>query len=353
MATYSEAVLVTDMETDVIPPDTNPFLWMATRSIKRDTHATKESLANLEVRTKALEEDYKDHDTSIDHLKSAVEVLTAKVKRSEITQSQLQNEIEDLKSRSMRENLIFNFNPNAVDYKEAKNEDCVKKIHAFLRNILNITDVYISTAHRLGAFVPGSNRPIIARVMDGSKRGEILKSNSRLRDTGHYINSQIPPSRAERKQFALPDYKIKKEKKDNRAEFRNERLFIRGKEQIQFANPKLPESDLPNFYVDMKVSKQKKEGGSSFRGYYACASSLKDVSDAHTQLICDPNVAKATHVIYAYRFTEHSKTVENFQSDRDWGTGHALLKAMRDEDITGVCFAIRVCHPGYSHIGKK
>ena len=101
------------------------------------------------------------------------------------------------------------------------------------------------------------------------------------------------------------------------------------------------------------MSKERKEGGSSFRGFYTQADNLQDISSAHTQLICRPDVSKATHLIYAYRLEQRGKIVENFESDRDWGTGHELLKAMRDNDVTGVCFATRLCNPGYVHIGKK
>ena len=45
--------------------------------------------------------------------------------------------------------------------------------------------------------------------------------------------------------------------------------------------------------------------------------------------------------------------MENCNSDRDWATGYELLKAMRENDVTGVCFAMRFCNPGHTHIGKK
>ncbi len=67
------------------------------------------------------------------------------------------------------------------------------------------------------------------------------------------------------------------------------------------------------------------------------------------------DVSKATHIIYAYRLeTRAGKMTENFDSDRDWGTGFELLKMMRDNDVVNtVCIATRLCNPGYSHIYKK
>ncbi len=134
-----------------------------------------------------------------------------------------------------------------------------------------------------------------------------------------------------------------------------DKLYVRGKLQTQFIRTNLPDhtDNLPMEKI-IKVSKEKSESLSAFRGYYAEASSLQEVSDIHTQLICKPEVTKASHVIYAYRIQDNNgKVVENFESDRDWGTGNALLSFMKEKNFLGVCMATRLCKPGYSHIGKK
>ena len=341
------------LKADEIPPDTPPFLWMAIRSIKQDTADTRDHLSQLELRTTALEEKHESHDEDVQALKTSITVLTAQVRRSEIAQSQLQDEVEDLKARSMKDNVIINFDPEVPDYQEAKGESSVEIVHAFLHQVLGITDIYVSTAHRLGKAISGKSRPMIARIPDSGQRSSIFKNANRLRDTRHFISAQIPPSRSERKQFAMPEYKAKKEDPNNRAVLQQDKLFVRGKLQTQFTKAKLPHCDNPSFQHAIKVSKEKKEGGSSFRGFYTPAHNLNDVSSAYTQLICRPDASKATHIIQAYRFEQRGKIVENFNSDRDWGTGYELLKAMRENDVTGVCFAMRFCNPGHTHIGKK
>ncbi len=155
--------------------------------------------------------------------------------------------------------------------------------------------------------------------------------------------------------FALPEFKLKKENPQNNAKLRQARLYVRGKLQTQFTKTTLP---VPSADLTMdktiKASRERNESLSSFRGYYAEAANLQDVADIHTQLICKPEVTKASHVIYAYRLEERGgKLVGNFESDRDWGTGHALLKTMRENEVSGVCFATRLCNPGFAHIGKK
>jgi hypothetical protein len=347
------AALERALQTDEIPPDTPPLLWMAIKSIKQDTADTRENLTKLELRTKALEEIHQSQDDDIHSMKASIQVLTAQVRRSEIAQSQLQHEVEDLKARSVRDNIIFNFDADVSDYQEAAGENCVHIVNAFLHQVLGISKVYVSSAHRLGKISAGHSRPMIARIPDSSQRADIFKNAKRLHSTKHFISAQIPPSRSERKQFAMPEYKAKKEDPNNRAMLRQDKLYVRGKLQTQYTQAKLPHCDNPSFQHDIKVSKERKEGGSSFRGFYTQADNLQAVSSAHTQLICRPDVSRATYLIYAYRLEQRGKIVENFDSDRDWGTGHELLKAMRDNGVTGVCFATRICNPGYIHIGKK
>ena len=68
-----------------------------------------------------------------------------------------------------------------------------------------------------------------------------------------------------------------------------------------------------------------------------------------------PEVAAATHVVYAYRIEgRHGRMQENFDSDRDWHCGLELLKEMREKEIDGALWiATRTCSSQYTHIGKR
>ena len=57
------------------------------------------------------------------------------------------------------------------------------------------------------------------------------------------------------------------------------------------------------------------------------------------------------HIVLSRETKIH--VVENINSDRGWRTGYELLKAMRENDVTGVCFAMHFCNPGHTPIGKK
>ena len=90
------------------------------------------------------------------------------------------------------------------------------------------------------------------------------------------------------------------------------------------------------------------------RDEYQTPNKCVETSTKQYLITTNPDVTQATHIIYAYRLESRGKVTANFDSDRDWGTGHELLKMMRENSMVNcVCFATRTCSPGYSHIGKK
>ena len=111
--------------------------------------------------------------------------------------------------------------------------------------------------------------------------------------------------------------------------------------------PKRPLADQPPCQIT--ESKDKKDSGSISCGYRANVSDIKAVTDVRQYLIYNKSdVGKATHMIYAYRLRHRVKIQESFGSDRDWGTGHELLKITREHEIVNaVCTATRSCNPGY------
>ena len=350
------AALEQALVSDDVPEGIQPMLWLAIKHITKNTTNTTERLDVLEMKTKALEESCTNRDDDIEDLQESVKVLQAQFTRSSTLQGQLVNDIEDIKSRSMKDNIIINLDHTVTDYREAKGENCAELVRSFLLKTLGITKVYISSAHRLSKPVHGKTRPMIARIPNSEDRATIFKNAYRLKDTKHYISQQMPPSRAERRQFAMAEYKDKKTDDQNRASLVQDKLYVKGKLQTQFTKSALPESNTPpsKLELDVKESRDIKDGGSVFRGYFADATDMHDVSNIKQFLICKPEVASASHLILAYRMERKGgKIVENFDSDRDWGTGFRLLKMMRENDIIGVCFATRLCSPGYVHIGHK
>ena len=314
----------------------------------------------------------------LDSSDSRINLMTAQLQMSDTKQKSLEHEIVQLKSHSMKKNIIFNIDASTFQTaREIKGENCYGIIRHFLAQQMSAPDIgrmFISAAHRIGPFRYGKTRPILAQFPIASEIEMIMKNSNRLRNTNHFISRQMPPEIKERHQFVYPTYKEAKTDANSNAHMYNGRLYLQGKEQIQYSPPVLPvlpylsadperddTSDDTSDHVVLGSSDEIQEGGSDFTGYAARISSLADITSVKQHLIMStqhlimstPRVASASHLIMAYRYTNDDDEIcENFDSNGDYGVGYKLLKYMRSNDITNIVFyATRHCNPGYKHIG--
>ncbi|KAH3863997.1 hypothetical protein DPMN_027007 [Dreissena polymorpha] len=126
---------------------------------------------NFETRIKELEKSCDFTGNMIENLTKKQSELDSTIKStcnsqnredSAILQEQkLQEEITDLKCRSMRENLLF------FQIPEEKDEQCDKKILEFIEKRLHVqnaqSEIKLHRAHRIGRYQPNKVRPIVAK----------------------------------------------------------------------------------------------------------------------------------------------------------------------------------------------
>ena len=141
--------------------------------------------------------------------------------------NRLSEEVIDMQVRSMRDNLLFfNFEEQRTP-DERKNENCIKIIHDFCENILQIPDVQsiikidrahrvdgfvtgktrikIDRAHRVGGFVTGKTRPIVAKFNFFQDKLSIKRSVQEKRDqTVIRVSDQYPAAIKERRKNPYP-----------------------------------------------------------------------------------------------------------------------------------------------------
>jgi len=134
------------LKSDTPPTDSEilSLVWLGIKSIKSDTTSLRTDVDALDIRTKAIEEANLERDDDLQSLQNTVQMMQARLVRSEIHQKHLSEEIEDIKSRSMRDNIIFNFDQAATDFKESRGENCLELIHSFLSAIMGLrSKIYI------------------------------------------------------------------------------------------------------------------------------------------------------------------------------------------------------------------
>jgi hypothetical protein len=220
----------------------------------------------------------------ISQLRSDVKFLTAENEKLKSANDSCNENIIDLKCRSMRDNLLFfgvaegtTFNPAPLggvqstvtdstgftdntstnqtstistsdDFHEpaghgsisapalfssvvkSDHENCVDKVFTFCDKILRINDprskINIIRAHRVGKFISGKTRPIVAKFDSESKSliKESLK-HVKLQHTDYNVADQYPPEVKDRRKQLIP-VMIDARKQGKRAVLVRDKLYI-------------------------------------------------------------------------------------------------------------------------------
>ena len=289
----------------------------------------------------------------VSQLSQAVQLLSAKLLKCENRCTDLTAELDQLRAHSMKCNIIFNFDNDNGNFKEAKGENCVEIIRMFISSVLGVDkarDMYIPVAHRIGRRNPAYTRAIIAKFPISMEFNMVMMNTNRLRNTHHQVSQQLIARQRERKQFIIPVLKHLRTNPDNQAKLFGDKLIVKGKVQFGYLEPKLPHPNLSNSSLKVIHGDSKDESGSVFTGFAATVSSAQDVSDVLEQVKSEPGLATAKHLIFA--FIVGSK--QNFDSDGDFGVGLHLLRHMQDRKMDNVvCVVAHECAPIHTFLGKR
>ncbi len=103
----------------------------------------------------------------------------ARVERLERTQQGQNQDILDMGSRFMRENLVFSNIP------ESENEDSRKVIKDFIKDSMGVEgEIKIARAHRMGAKGnDGSIRQLVVKFADTDSKAKVQKAGGKLDKT--------------------------------------------------------------------------------------------------------------------------------------------------------------------------
>ena len=145
-------------------------LWDMLLSIKGDTTSTNRRVDQLVEQEDVIEDTpVSGADTElankVDELSTIITLLTAKLEKCETKCNLLSDQVDQLRAQSMKTNLIFNFDRDVDQYKEAKGENCVELVRPFLGSVMgidNANSLYIPVAYRIGCPDPNYTRAILA-----------------------------------------------------------------------------------------------------------------------------------------------------------------------------------------------
>ncbi|XP_060605357.1 uncharacterized protein LOC132757881 [Ruditapes philippinarum] len=154
--------------------------------------------------------------------------------------SRLSDELVDLQSRSMRDNLMFYNFKELSSPEERKNEKCLELIYDFCENKLGMPDfrhnVKIDHAHRVGSFSSTKTRPIVAKFNFFQDKLSVKQTAySKQKETGIKVGDQYPKIIQERRRKLIPHLVSAKEQNKN-AVLAYDKLFINGQRFIPPSN---------------------------------------------------------------------------------------------------------------------
>ena len=186
--------------------------------MKKESDAEKETV-------KKIVETVSEVQTETDDIRST---LTEALK----VNSELKEELLDLKSRSMRDNLIFR---NIEEKKDENTEEVLKK---FLSDHLKMNNISFERVHRMREKQTGANRHsakkpklIVAKFNFFKERERVRKSAKMLKGTNFSIQEQFPEEIEKRRKPLYPLLKAARQA-DKRASLVKDRLYVEGKEVL-------------------------------------------------------------------------------------------------------------------------
>ncbi len=273
-------------------------------------------------------------------------ISESRIQRLEHTVSKQKDAIIDLKSRSMRDNLVFYQIPEETDEQPQKTKEI---LYEFLEKEMNIADakktITFDRVHRMGGKKPNQPRPIVVKCNPYTGKEKILKNRSSLDEKDYGVSEQFPPEVDETRRELKRIIKSKKEANPNvRCKIVHTKLYV---------NDELHEASKPEKFIfsaddiahsediELVHSDDIHDQGSTFAAHGAVISSRDEVKPVLLKALEDRRVAGATHNMYAYRFKDNQGNIrEGHNDDGEHGAGWKILEVLREknaEDSMIVC----------------
>ena len=259
-------------------------------------------------------------------------------------------EITEIKSRMMRDNLIIRSKDKK--YAATKGENTAVKVKTFMKDELkvDVEDMKITRAHRMGKSTANNNAMMIAKFPYASDQKKIFGNIKAIAGTDYSISKQYPTEVEERRHFAWATYKKEKAAgKDVRFDPTGH-LYVNDILQDKFDHKPLPPVTPASYGAGAPVLESSKSdihfsGEHAFQTFVFKVKSREDVAAARDLLFSDvETLERATYLPYAYRL---SGGLENFDSDKDYYSGTSILSSMKKLKLEDtVAFILHLAPPG-------
>ena len=198
------------------------------RLIDREVSRAHDSQTCDEVRAKQTK-----IDKSIKEEQTRSTQINLEINSLKSVNKKLSDDIIDLQSRSMRDNLLFFNFDECHSPTDRYDEDCASKILDFSESNLNIPDarqsIKIDRAHRIGPYDNSKKRPIVVKFNYFQDKAMVKKcAFSVLKDSQFRVSDQFPKAIQDRRKALIP-HLIKAKENNKKAVLSYDKLYIDGR----------------------------------------------------------------------------------------------------------------------------
>lgn len=169
------------------------------------------------------------------------EAMQTDLQKLKLENSRLSDEVVDLQSRSMRDNLLFFGLIEKELHEDRKNENCTELIKTLFKDTLlleNYAEIKIDRAHRIGKYSHDKTRPVVVKF--NYYQDKIAVKNAALDkfpNTTYRVSDQFPRVIQEKRRQLVPELKkAREEGKD--AVLVYDKLVIKGPRRRPFTQPR-------------------------------------------------------------------------------------------------------------------
>lgn len=296
-----------------------------------------------------------DVQTASADLNEHFQLVQGRLTRAEKVIADMKEEIIDLKSQQMKDNLIF----QGISESRDVNEDVEETVMNFLRqdmkiNEQNLVKVRVDTCYRMGKRQDSKNRVIMARMADTASKSIVLQHKRNLRNTEYGVNEQKPREVEERRKHLLPLYKKAKQEKIP-AKWSHDKVVINSKVHESHKDTITDiNTDVLSQASSIHVSRTSpvSYNKSSVQASKVELTCQNDVIPSMHAVMKYERVARANHNLYAYRIQTGSRILEHYYDDGEYGAGRKLLTLMQENNVINKLICISRWHSG-PNIGES
>lgn len=341
---------------------TNEQIYDTLQTVLAKVTTNEESMVNLTADILKVQGEIitiKEITNESEAIKEQLFVTQGKVARLESKNQTLEDKLTEYETKLFEKDLMFfNINEEINESSQSLKEE----MYIIFTNIMKMREnqifsrtnpageVRIDTVTRIGKILRGRSRPVLVTFISKTARYIVysrthtsyLKSpTTTIRVAEHY-----PSIVKERRQLqieSLKNLRTTHENSDIVVTLKKDQILLDGKlhDTAQFNRNSL--SSITPFsihYEKLHHTDEINEKNSIFQGHSLRIKTRNHAIAARNAILQNPDLAQATHIIYAYKFGDADLAESGFSDDSEVGGGKIMMDLINESNLTNIFICV-------------